>query len=55
MSLTTRSIIAGNHDLPLHAEWYEDSYYGFHDKKEVWLSYSTSGNRSFMRMCSHQP
>lgn len=27
-------IIAGNHDLPLHAEWYEDSYYGFHDKKE---------------------
>ncbi|KAG2035882.1 Metallo-dependent phosphatase-like protein [Suillus americanus] len=27
-------IIAGNHDLPLHEEWYEDSYYGFHDKKE---------------------
>ncbi|KAG1791733.1 Metallo-dependent phosphatase-like protein [Suillus plorans] len=27
-------IIAGNHDLPLHEEWYEDSYYAFHDKKE---------------------
>ncbi|KAG1821884.1 Metallo-dependent phosphatase-like protein [Suillus subaureus] len=27
-------IIAGNHDLPLHEEWYEDSYHGFHDKKE---------------------
>lgn len=27
-------IIAGNHDLPLHEEWYEDSYYAFHNKKE---------------------
>ncbi|KAG1747079.1 Metallo-dependent phosphatase-like protein, partial [Suillus paluster] len=27
-------IIAGNHDLPLHQEWYEEGYYGFHDKKE---------------------
>ncbi|OAX35219.1 Metallo-dependent phosphatase [Rhizopogon vinicolor AM-OR11-026] len=26
-------IIAGNHDLPLHREWYERSYYRFHDKK----------------------
>lgn len=27
-------IIAGNHDLPLHEDWYENGYYGFHNKKE---------------------
>ncbi|OJA18876.1 hypothetical protein AZE42_06291 [Rhizopogon vesiculosus] len=26
-------IIAGNHDLPLHREWYEHSYHRFHDTK----------------------
>lgn len=30
------SIIAGNHDLPLHKSWYETNYSRFHDgRKEV--------------------
>jgi hypothetical protein len=46
-SLTTRSIIAGNHDLPLHREWYENSHHRFHGKRRVRPFYSAGGSVLF--------